>query len=175
MADLVKWEMRTLPALRIVGRSMTVNFREMQGAGNPLPGYWQQCFADGTMETLDSLSDDTLEKAYVGWMGEWDEQKQTFTYIVGVSAPPAAEPPPGYACRDIAPCTAGVAWIKGSETEVYGAAHPMSEQALRDNGCVYDDEAGWSMEVYACPRFTTPDADGHRILDYYLPCLKGKL
>ncbi len=170
MAKLVKWEKKPLPALRVIGRSLTVNFKEMQSVGSSLPSFWKQCFADRTMETLDNLSDETLEKAYVGWMGEWDEQQQTFTYLVGVSVAPATEPPEGFDCRDIAPCTVAVSWIQGPESEIFKAAHQLSEEALKDHGCEYDNEGGWSMEVYACPRFTTLDADGHRILDYYLPC-----
>ena len=50
-------------------------------------------------------------------------------------------------------------------------AHELTNKAMEEKGYINDGFA-WSMELYNCPRFTTPDEQGRIILDYYIPCRK---
>jgi len=163
-----------MPAMRVVGKGMRPLFKDVQGPDNPLPKLWEQCFSDGTMAALDQLQDVSIDDAYVGWMAEWDESTQQFLYIVGKLVEPGTPVPDGFEHRDVAPCTAAVSWVQGPETSIYSQAHQLAEAAMKEQGYVYDSSAGgWSMELYNCPRFTNPDAEGRVILDYYLPCTKA--
>jgi len=46
-------------------------------------------------------------------------------------------------------------------------------QALTSLGYTNNDMT-WCMELYNCPRFTEPDAQGNIILDYYIPIDSAK-
>ncbi len=173
MPTVVHWEVKDLPQLQVVGKGMRVQFRAVQGPENPLPEFWDQCFADGTMSTLDAMTDHHLDSSYVGWMGEWDDESQEFLYIVGMLLDADAPVPRGFDLRVIEPCQVFISWVHGPESRIFSSAHTLSAKMLNEQGYVYDETAGWSMELYNCPRFTDPDANGELILDYYLPCRRA--
>ena len=64
-----------------------------------------------------------------------------------------------------------VAWVYGSEGEVYGreedAMHALEEAGIPVART--PDGAIWCAERYVCPRFTTPDEKGCVILDLCFP------
>ena len=43
MADLVRFQILTLPPCRIVGRALKVDPKE----ANPIPAFWEDCFQQG--------------------------------------------------------------------------------------------------------------------------------
>ncbi len=173
LPEVVHWEVKEIPLLKVIGKSVRPHFPDIQGPNNPLPVFWDQCFADGTMGVLDGMVEQQWDPGYVGWMGEWDDTSQTFLYMVGMLMHPDAPVPAGFVDRVVEPCQAFVAWVHGPESSVYMATHPLTEQAMKEQGYSYDNAAGWSMELYNCPRFTEPDANGEIIIDYYLPCRKA--
>ncbi|MFY9166475.1 MAG: GyrI-like domain-containing protein [Limnochordia bacterium] len=164
MPRLVHFEVKDLPQLCVVGKAIQVP-KEMES--NPIPALWHQCFDDGTFATLETLREYHVAEDYVGWIGDWGEE--SFTYICGMLMKPEVPVPEGFEGRILPAGRAAVAWIKGQEAEVLFAAHTVTMEALLGKGYEYDQAAGWSMELYNCPRYTEPDAKGELILDYYIP------
>jgi len=160
----VNLQVKELPQMCVVGRAIKV---PSSMETNPIPALWGQCFGDGTFETLDALESYHLEKDYVGWMGEWDEEG--FVYICGMLMRPDVPVPEGFDFRELPAAKAAVGWIQGQEWEVVTAAHELTVGALAEQGYEPNWAAGWSMELYNCPRYTNPDENGELILDYYIP------
>ena len=71
--------------------------------------------------------------------------------------------------REIGGEKIGVCWIKGKDAaDVCGDAHALTMQAIKSAG-LCPNQMNWSMQLFTNPRFTTPDANGEVILDYYIP------
>lgn len=164
MPKLVKLEVVELPSLLVVGK-------ELHLPGNmdvnPIPEFWQQCFAHGTFAVLEALDEYLVERDYVGWIGDWDGEY--FYYICGMLLKPGAPVPEGFVQRELPPTKVAVAWIQGPEEEVIPYAHSITVQAAEQQGYSYDQGPNWSLELYNCPRYTEPNEQGEVILDYYLP------
>lgn len=167
MSSLANFQIRPLPALRVIGKAV---YPKMDMKENPIPAFWDQCFADGTFKTLTDLPAEHIDKDYVGFMCEWDG-KVTFTYICGMLLAAGTPVPDGFIYKDIPASTVAVGWIQGPEKDNYQAAHAMTQQELEKRGYQCDNAAGWCMEYYNCPRFTQKQPNGDVILDYYIPCL----
>lgn len=171
MGKIVKLEMKELPALSVIGKQIKVSMRKLP-TENPIPAFWEKCISDGTFATLEKQTDFIVDDAYVGWMADWPNNDGCFTYLCGmlmkINCPIPAS---GFVSRTIEPATVAIGWIQGSSTsEVCSLAHEATQKALEENGYSCDD-AQWCMELYNCPRFTTPDENGNIILDYYIPCI----
>ena len=80
--------------------------------------------------------------------------------------------PEGFVYRDIPASTVATGWIQGLEKDVYSVAYDYTLKALEDQGYNVDEESPWCMELYNCPRFTSPMENGEIILDFYIPCRK---
>ncbi|MGE5530118.1 MAG: GyrI-like domain-containing protein [Patescibacteria group bacterium] len=168
MVKLVKLEIKHLPAMRIIGKTIRPNLMNE----NPIPAFWDQCFGDGTLTALEGLPESLLDSAYVGWMSDYNADDGTFTYLCGMLMKPGTAAPEGLVFRDVPACTVAIGWIQGPEKETYPVAHDYTQKALEEQGYKVDEEADWCMELYACPRFTQPNEAGEVILDYYIPCRK---
>ncbi|MGI5856710.1 MAG: GyrI-like domain-containing protein [Candidatus Merdivicinus sp.] len=168
MAELIQFQMMELPAFRMMGKALTVS---PYGA-NPIPEFWRKCFADGTFPVLEAMKDaqyqeilDDARDAYIGWMGDLREDG-SFTCLIGMLMRPGTPAPEGFAFRDVPACRAAAGRIKGNEPEIYAMENDLLLPEMEKLGLAPDS---FCMEVYACPRFTTPDpADGTVILDYYM-------
>jgi predicted transcriptional regulator YdeE len=170
MGKIIKLQVEELPALCVVGKQLKVDMQELQKE-NPIPAFWGKCFSDETFATLEKLTDYIVNDAYVGWMADWSSNDGYFTYICGMLMKVDCPiPEGGFVSRTIEPSTVAIGWIQGPSTsEVCSMAHHSTQKALEEDGYSCDN-AQWSMELYNCPRFTTPDENGNIILDYYIPC-----
>ena len=168
MATLVKFDVRSLPALKVVGRAVRVRMADEMD--DPVPELWSRCHGDGTIDELASL--ETFDPSPVGWMGDVDARTSTFVYLCGVLLPADATVPEGFDVRDIGPTSAAVAWVQGDPDELVPVAQELTEQAMSDAGVAADDSAGWALELYDGTRFTQPGTDGAVVLDFYIPCLE---
>lgn len=169
MSELVKFEVKRLPDLRVAGKELRHNMQALMKGDNPIPAFWGKCFSEGVFAPLEQQADVVYDAAYIGFMTDWGRGDGDFSYIVGMLMKAGAEVPEGYCFRDIATTDAAVGWVKGSSVaDVCARAHVQTEQALKENGRKCDTMT-WCMELYNCPRFTTPDANGDIILDYYIP------
>ena len=168
MAKLVELLFKDFAATRVIGKSIVVQM----GAENPVPAYWETCMNEGIFQVLEALG--PSNSAYVGWMGEWNAETETYTYMVGMLFPAWTVVPKGYDYRDLAPCVMGIGYIQGVEPDIYTNAHGLTEEALAESDYAPDYSYGYSMEVYAEERFVQPmqEGKGEAILDYYVPCKK---
>lgn len=173
MGKLIKLEVISLPKLCLVGKELKINMEEHMKGNNRIPGFWDKCFGDGTFSTLEQQPDFIYNDAYVGFMMDWDKGDGYFSYVCGILMKEGVTIPDGFIMRGIEPTDAAVGWIQGKDTaDVCSDAHAKTEKALREAGYKCDDMK-WCMELYNCPRFTTPDENGEIILDYYIPCSKA--
>ena len=169
MAELVKFEVIDFPATKLIGKEIRYSMAAHMQGDNRIPALWEKCFTDGTFTWLEAQKDFVHDPAYVDVMTDWGKGDGDFTTIVGMLMKDGATVPEGYIRRDLPACKAVVSWIKGNApAELYAAAHPLTEQKLRAEGYT-NDKMTWCMELYNCPRFTTPDESGNIILDYYIP------
>lgn len=167
MSILINFQIKQLPALRIVGKAI---HPLMDMKVNPIPDFWSQCFGDGTFKTLENLPVKPVDDSYVGFMSGWDAGNGTFAYICGMLLPAGSPVPEGFTCMDLPAANVAVGWIQGPEKENYQVAHELTQQAMEKQGHKMILIDPWCMELYNCPRFTQPQPNGDVILDYYIPC-----
>lgn len=169
MGELIKFNLKKLPSLKLVGKELRYNMEAHMKGDNRIPTFWEKCFADGIFSLLEKQVDLVYDNSYVGVMLDWDKGDGDFSYIVGMLMKDDAFVPEGYVCRDIEETDVAIGWIKGKNTaDVCSAAHPLTEKAIKENGYKCD-QMKWCMELYNCPRFSQPDENGDIILDYYIP------
>lgn len=171
MGKIIKCEIKELPKLFVVGKELLINMQEHK-TNNRMGGFWQDCFADGTLSTLEEQADFVFEDAYVGFMADWDKVDGNFVYVVGMLLKEGFILPEGFVARELPSQSVAIGWIQGKDTaDVCAPAHELTEKALTEQGYTSQGMA-WCMEYYGCPRFTTPNENGEIILDYYIPCKK---
>lgn len=169
MAELIKMQYVTMPASVVVGKSITVSMSEM--ANNPIPAFWGRCFEQGLFAPLEAQADMVVEDSYVGWMRFLSQD--SFEYVCGMLMKPGCQIPGGYLAIEKPETDVAIGWVQGKESDVYPAAHHLTEQGMINDGYKMNMQAGWSMELYNCPRFTTPNEQGLIILDYIIPVVKA--
>jgi predicted transcriptional regulator YdeE len=170
VAELVHFEVKDFPAVLLIGKELRYSMELLMKGENRIPAFWDACFADGTFTRLEGQKDGIFDDAYVGVMLDWGKGDGDFSYVCGMLMKDGADVPDGYISRVLPASKVAVGWIKGTDTmDVSSAAHVLTERKLKEEGRT-SDKMAWCMELYNCPRFTTPDADGKIILDYYIPC-----
>jgi len=169
MGTLIRFETSEMPAVRVIGKQIRYSMDALMNGDNRLPALWDQCFADGIFEPLEAAAEHVHDPSYVGVMLDWDKGDGDFTYVCGMLMKPEAETPDGYVSYPIDATSVAIGYIQGGGVQdVCGTAHADTEKALRENGHT-NANMRWCMELYNCPRFTTPDENGQIILDYYIP------
>ncbi len=169
MGELVKLEVKRLPKLKLVGKELRYNMEAHMKGDNRIPAFWDKCFSDDTFSILEKQENYVYDNSYVGVMLDWDKGDGDFSYIIGMLMKDGLSVPEGYYCIDLDEADVAIGWIKGKDTaDVCSSAHSLTEQALNAEGYSCD-KMKWCMELYNCPRFTTPDTNGDIILDYYIP------
>jgi predicted transcriptional regulator YdeE len=167
---LVKFEIKALPKLCVIGKEIRVKMTEM-GKNNPIPAFWGKCMSENVFETLEkTLGENIYDPAYVGFMKMLT--KDEFINVCGILMKPDTKVPEGFVKYDIESFTAGIGWIQGKEPDIYMAEHKLTEEAVKKAG--YDVLKSYTIELYNCPRYTTPDENGNKIIDYYIPIVKEK-
>lgn len=181
MATLKKIEFVNFGPYKIIGKEI----RTKQEGFNPIfqpkyptiPSLWQQCFSDGTFDTLINMKEycpPETPDAYEGYMRDFCSDDGTFTYLAGFFMKANTPVPDGYASYDVQACTIARAWIEGEEYDIYPNAHQLTVEAINQNGYAVDWENYFSCEVYTDQRFGIPKNKGQKVLtlDYYIPCTK---
>ncbi len=169
MAELIQFEVKELPKLVVVGKALRHNMEALMKGDNPIGGFWDKCFGENVFAPLEAQGSRIYDPSYVGIMCDWDRGDGDFSYIVGMMMRPGATVPEGYDTWEIQPTKAAVSWLRGENVgDVCSCAHGATEQAMRERG-IAPEGMPWCMELYNCPRFTTPDDQGRITLDYYIP------
>ncbi|AOT72302.1 GyrI-like domain-containing protein [Geosporobacter ferrireducens] len=154
-----------LPASRIVGIEVVNG-----GGDNPVPALWEQIFSQNKLNVLHS--EQALLDLFIGWMGEYNPENGTFTYIAGYLMPSGNKVPDGFSYRDIPVCQIGLGTINGSfaNGEVFAHSHEMTIEGIRKAGYEPDYSYGWSAEAY--PKDLSFEAIEGTI-NYICPCKKS--
>ncbi len=144
-AKMTEFKVVEMPAFKVVGRELRVKMGMPEG--NPIPAFWDKCFQDGSMARLEKLPGRLYPNAYVGWMGNFNMQDNTFSYIVGVVAKPEAT------MQDMdsaeTPATKfAVGTISGSEPEIFQKAHEFVETEMKARQLAFNEAAGCEIEWY---------------------------
>lgn len=170
MASLAKISFVDFGPVRVIGKELRVTIGE---GINPIPQFWMKCFNDGTFQTLESMTENILDSAYIGWEGEFDPDSKSFTYIVGMFMKPDTPVPEGFSFRDLPTCKMAISWIKGEEPEIYMQEIDLTIKGMIENNYIYDATQNYMVEVYTEERFVAPMSRGEEIiLDFYMPCKK---
>ncbi len=169
MGTLVNFEVKKLPELKLIGKELRHGMEALMKGDNPLPAFWDECFGAAIFAPLEAQAAQVYDPSYLGVMLDWARGDGMFSYVIGMLMLPGAEVPEGYYCATLAETDAAIGYIRGKDTaDVCSNAHELTERALKEKGLQCDGMA-WSMELYNCPRFTTPDENGDIVLDYYIP------
>ncbi|MCL2321753.1 MAG: GyrI-like domain-containing protein [Oscillospiraceae bacterium] len=169
MGKLIKFQVADLPDVLLVGKEIRHSMEEQMKGNNPIPAFWDRCFAEDIFSVFQKQAYSIFKSDYVGVMTDWDKGDGDFSYIIGMLMKPGADVPEGYVSHVIKATKVAIGWIQGKDVaDVCMNAHELTEKALEDKGhsC---EKMTWSMELYNCPRFTSPDENGQIILDYYIP------
>jgi len=144
-ATMKAFKVVEMPAFKVVGRELRVKMNTPEG--NPIPGFWSKCFQDGTMAKLNKLPGRLYPQAYLGWMGKFNPQDNTFSYIVGVAAKPDA-PAEGMDVAETPATKFAVATVAGTEPEIYGKAHEFLEAEIKARKIPFNEDVGVEIEWY---------------------------
>lgn len=164
LAVLGKIEFLELPAARMIGKKV------INGGGeNPVPALWEKCFKENTFHELE-FNVPVVEYG-IGWMGEYNSETGTFTYIAGMLMPSGTIVPEGFDYRDLPSCTVANGYINGSfaNGDVFCHSHDLTVGGIIQNGYEPDYSYGWSAEAYA--KDLPFDAE-EGTLNYFCPCKK---
>ncbi|MBN1624204.1 MAG: GyrI-like domain-containing protein [Clostridia bacterium] len=161
MAELIKVYFEDLPELKVIGKTIGVDWQKI-GEYNPIPAFWEKCFKEDVFKKLEELDSWIHDPSYVGYM-------TMNSYTCGMLMKSDCAVPNGFTFDVIKPTKVVIGWIKGEEKDVFMNAHNLTDTVMKKEGFVYNKESGWSMELYNCPRFTNKDKKGNIILDYFIP------
>ena len=87
---------------------------------------------------------------------------------IGMFFPEGTPVPEGYEVVAVPAKEYAVCYLQDKEgsSDFYSmATHDMCLASMKEHGFIRS-EGDWCFERCNCPRFTTPDADGHVVLDY---------
>ncbi len=162
MAVLGKIEFYDLPATRMIGK------RVVNGGGeNPVPALWEECFRENTFAVLDQQK--AVVGYWVGWMGEYQPDTATFTYLAGQLMPEGTKVPEGFDYRDLPPCLLANGFINGDfeNGDIFAHSHELTLGGIAASGYEPDYAYGWSAEAYA---YDLSFAANEGTLNYLCPC-----
>lgn len=167
MEEIIKTYTQKIPATRFIGKKFSDSDRVDGGFGK----FWGDAFgqdwfgtithAAGGAEKCSEYFEDA--GAYIGLMCAGDGVE--FEYWVGMFTPAETPVPEGFEHVDFDESEIGVAWLKGTEGEVYGKEQKCFEAMQKDGITFSERKKWWFFERYQCPRFTMPDENGEVILD----------
>lgn len=134
-----------MPAFKVIGKEIRVKMGMPDG--NPIPALWDKCFQDGTIAKLEKLPGRLYPTALLGWMGDFNPQDNTFTYLVGVAAEPST-PVDGMDVAEMPAMRFAVATVAGPEPELFGKAHELLEAEIATRKLSQNVAVGCEIEWY---------------------------
>ena len=124
----------------LVGKSFRYSLSS--GGENPVPGFWDKCFSDGTISLLEKHPQRIHNEVLIGWYGDYDPEDETIMCIVGVLTSPEARIPVGMTSIEIPTSRFAVATLIGQEPDVYMKAHQLTFEKMREQELIFDAERG---------------------------------
>ena len=142
------------PAIRLIGK------RYDNGA------HWVEWWENGWFDVLEKLCAHPLNgDSYIGAGRTVDG---AFAYWIGMLFAEDTPVPEGFDSVLLPACDYAVCYVHGREDngELFGDnARALCAKAIASLRRTVAAQ-GWVLERYACPRYTSPDADGCVVLDY---------
>ena len=163
-ARLLDFKTAEMENCKIVGKSM--RYTLSPGEENPVPAFWEQCFTDGTIASLELHPHRIHDDVLVGWYGDYNPQDNQVTCIVGIITKFDADIPEGMTAMEIPTSRFAVGTIFGDEPDIYMMAHQLTYAKLVGEKLEYDMSRGYEIEWYD-NRFCQDDE--YRLIDLYIP------
>lgn len=183
MAELKKIEFKQFGPYKIVGKEI----RTKHGDFNPIfsseyetiPSLWERCFSDGTFDNLIKMGEycpPETPDGYQGYIRDFNEDDDSFTYLAGFFMKPDIPVPKGYTSYDVQEGIVAKAWIEGEEFDILSNAYNLTMEGIKKHGYEADWDNYFACEVYTEMRYGIPMRKGQKILilDYYIPCVKKR-
>ena len=176
---LFKKEIMNLSKLLLVGKSVTYpaakqGIPEEEGGNPHLSLLWRKCREDGTFAYLDRQADSIALEAYLGLYYNLQNDKKTFSYLVGVPMKDGTAIPEGFDCHEIPSGDVAVCWYRyKDEDDIWSVAHGAVEKYMEEQGFEgMPDGKGWCGELYAFGDEEYKAETGYNILGYLIACQK---
>lgn len=174
MPEIIRCYRQSVPAQRFIGKTYT----DADRSGGSFGAKWGEWFENGYFGILESICDEGLKKtgetedsgAYIGLMRYGG--LKPFEYRIGMFFAENTPVPDGFEAVDFPASDLGTCWIYGKESEGLYGMHDACVRKMTENEFVIRDdlrggkEGTWFFERYNCPRFTSEDDKGNKILDY---------
>ena len=129
---------------------------------------WGQWWQNGWFETLEAIPAAPLGgDAYFGASRVVGGQAERW---IGMLFPAGTKAPEGFEAAEMDARAYAVCVLRdceGSSGFYATETHRMCLDALKAHGLIRRED-DWCLERYACPGFTTPDAQGRVVLEYAL-------
>ena len=156
---------QVIPASRFIG----IQYGPADG------GYsekWCEWFSEGRFDVLRELSPEEeffqYSSATIGLMR--CKENEPFQYWIGMFLPADTPVPAGYSFIDFDRFEIAVAEVFGPAPNIYWFWNESREAIIEEfeDINIGRNKRGelWSMERYSCPKFTTEDEAGNRILEH---------
>ena len=168
--EIIKCYRQDLPRCRFAG----IRYKNSDRVDGGYGVYWQEWFATGKFERLESLLTDEVRAAYGDWDAyiglEKDDPRDlygNYEYWIGMFLPADSKIPEDFAYVDLDGGSAGICWIKGDMNSVYMHEMECHKKLVSEGMKIKKEKDGccYFFERYGCPRFTVPDENGKIILD----------
>jgi predicted transcriptional regulator YdeE len=165
-AQLIDFKVIKLENCKMVGKEIKCIMGHPDG--NPIPAFWGKCFEDGSMNILETHPDRLYCNASIGWMGNFNMDDGSFSYVVGVFVKPDAVVPTDMIGIDMPEAKFAVGTIKGMEPDLFMNAHDFTETEIENAGLKIDCKNYVEFEWYD-ERFCLPQGD--KMIDLYIKIL----
>ncbi|MGM0885172.1 MAG: AraC family transcriptional regulator [Bacillota bacterium] len=169
VAKLAMIEFMNFGGYKMVGK-------EIRAKASEVGAFWKKCFEEDMYNPLIQMKEYLPEDIdeYVGFVKGYNDEDDTFNYVVGMFMKQDVPIPAGYVGYDVPKQTIAKAWIEGEENDIYNNAYLLTTEALKKHGYETDWSNYYWCEVYTDQRFGIPKSKGEKLLtlDYFMPCIK---
>ncbi|MEI2399288.1 AraC family transcriptional regulator [Paenibacillus phytohabitans] len=157
--------------------SYTMVGKEIRAKTSEIGSFWKKSFEEGMYDPLIKMKEYLPEDIdeYVGFIKGYNDDDDSFNYVVGMFMKQDVPVPDGYVGYDVPKRTVAKAWIEGEENDIYNNAFLLTTEALKKHGYDIDLSSNYCWcEVYTDQRFGIPKSKGEKLLtlDIYMPCVK---
>lgn len=175
MPEIIKCYRQKTPAHRLIG----MKYGDADRVNGSFGAKWSEWFQNDRFGRLErSVPEGSANLgeeygdcgAYLGFMR--CSPNEPFEYWIGIFFTAGTPVPESFEYIDLPAGDLGTCWIYGKESEGLYGMHDACYKKMEENGFSVrndfgnDKEEFFFFERYACPRFTTDDEKGNKILDY---------